>query len=83
MITRKEFEELKEAAADYSNKVVRAEVQLESAMAELRELGCNSIEEGEAMLKDMEEEAKKINDEFEKEYSEFMGKWSEKLGLKR
>ncbi len=80
MIDLDEYQTLKRKAEKAKSDVARAEGALEQQMKSLKdEFDCESIEDAEKMLKDLEKKESVAETKYNKELEEFKNKWEDKL----
>ena len=80
MINIEEYQKLKKKSENAKADVARAEGALEQQMQKLKEeFDCETIEEAQKMLRNLEKQEKKAEEEYEKELTKFKEKWKDEL----
>ena len=79
-INVEEYQRLKKKSETAKSEVSRAEGAIENQMEKLKkEFNCQTVEEAEAMLVELEGKEKELSEEFERKLDEFKQKWGDRL----
>lgn len=77
MASLDQYERVSRQADKLQRELDRAEGAESQLLAELKELGCSSIEEAEELLQELTESIEESQEEFEEALSEFEREWDE------
>lgn len=80
-VSLEEFKRLKSKVEDIKNKRARAEGAYEEALKSLKALGYESIEEAQAGLTKLRQQASEAEEAYQQEMKSFREKWGDALNL--